>query len=100
MSDPGGGLPALEQIWVVEATYAADAAERRSPFRAEHLARLRQLKATGTLVEAGGFADLTASLLLVRGDSEEGVLEVCRADVYFGNGVWTSLRARPFGRVV
>jgi len=92
-------LPAVEHVWVIEATYAADAAERRPQFRAEHLARIVELKAAGTLIEAGAFDDLSASLVMVRGDSEQAVLEVCRADVYCVNGVWTGLRARPFGRV-
>lgn len=92
--------PALEPIWVVEATYAPDAEQRRTPLRAEHLARIRQLKAAGTVIEAGAFSDVSASLLLVRGRSEQEVLVLARADVYFGHGVWTQLRARPFGRVV
>lgn len=92
-------LPAVEQVWVVEATYAAAAADRRPQFRAEHLGRIVELKAAGTVVEAGAFADLSASLVIVRGESEQAALRVCQADVYYANGVWTQLRARPFGRV-
>lgn len=94
------GPAALEQIWAVEATYCADVAERRTPFRAEHLARIVELKAAGVLIEAGAYADLSGSLILARGDTEEAVLQVCREDVYFREGVWTELRARPFGRVI
>lgn len=90
----------LEPIWVVEATYAPDAAERRPEFRAEHLGRLRDLKATGAIIEVGAYADVSASLALVNAESEEEALELFRADVYFQNGVWTELRARQFGRVV
>jgi uncharacterized protein YciI len=92
--------PVIEAIWLVEATYAPDAAETRKPFRAAHLARLLELKDTGVIVEAGAFTDVSASIVLVRAESEEAALAVCRDDVYMRNGVWVELRARPFGRVV
>jgi uncharacterized protein YciI len=96
------GLPenvGIEQIWLVEATYAPDGAERRKPFRAEHLAHLADLIAAGTVIEAGAFGDVSASVLLLRAESEDEALAMCRDDVYFRNGVWTAVRARPFGRV-
>jgi hypothetical protein len=94
------GTPAIELVWLVEATYAPDAAETRKPFRAAHLARLLELKDAGVVVEAGALMDVSASILLVRADSEESALAVCRDDVYMRNGVWVEIRARPFGRVV
>jgi uncharacterized protein YciI len=96
------GLPenvGIEQIWVVEATYAPDAAELRQPFRAEHLTHLADLIASGTVIEAGAFVDVSASVLLVRAATEDEAVAMCRDDVYFRNGVWVSIRARPFGRV-
>jgi uncharacterized protein YciI len=95
---PGNAGP-LESVWFVEATYAPDAAETRVPFRAEHLARLHQLRADGVVVEAGAFLDVSASVLIVRAADEQAALDLCRADVYLRNGVWVELRARPFGRV-
>lgn len=92
--------PVIEQIWLVEATYAPDAAETRVPFRAAHLARLLELKDAGVVVEAGAFTDVSASIVLVRAESEEAALAVCRDDIYMRNGVWVEIRARPFGRVV
>jgi len=89
----------IESVWLVEATYAPDAPETRAPFRASHLARMAELRATGTVVEVGAFADVSASLITVRAGSEEAALEVCRDDVYMRNGVWVELRARPFGRL-
>ena len=99
---PADAIPesvGIEQVWLVEATYAPDAVERRRPFRAEHLARLAELIADGTVVEAGAFVDVSASVVLVRAATEEDALAICREDVYFRNGVWVSLHARPFGRV-
>jgi uncharacterized protein YciI len=99
MPDPRAPDPPIEPIWLVEATYAPDAAESRVPFRAEHLARLRELKRQRIVIEAGAFADVSASIILVRAADEQAALELCRDDVYLRNGVWVELRARAFGRV-
>jgi uncharacterized protein len=94
-------LPAtpIELAWLVEATYAPDAAETRVPFRAEHIARLQELKRQGIVIEAGAFIDVSATLVLVRAADEQAALDICRDDIYLRNGVWVELRARPFGRV-
>ena len=98
MSEPPADSP-LESIWFVEATYAPDAAETRVPFRAEHLRRITERIASGVYVEVGAFADVSASVVLVRAASEEAALALVRDDVYLRNGVWVELRARPFGRI-
>ena len=90
---------AIEPAWLVECTYAPDAAETRVPFRAEHLARAAELKRQGVLIEVGAYADLSASVLIVRAATEADALEVCRQDVYLQNGVWVELRAKSFGRL-
>jgi hypothetical protein len=98
MSEPTA--PAgLEPVWLVEATYAPDAAETRVPFRAEHLAGVRERLGSGVYVEAGAFTDVSASVILVRAESEEAALALVRDDVYLRNGVWVEVRARAFGRV-
>ena len=99
MSEPTKAV-AIEPIWLVEATYAPDAAETRVPVRARHLARLVELKEGGVVIEAGAFADVSASIILLRAADEAAALELCRDDVYMRNGVWVEIRARPFGRVV
>jgi uncharacterized protein YciI len=103
MSDARAGTPApgvaIEPIWLVDATYAPDAAETRKPFRAEHLARLMELRDAGVVIEAGAFPDVSASVVLLRAASEADALAICRDDVYMRNGVWVDVRARPFGRV-
>jgi uncharacterized protein YciI len=90
---------AIEPVWLVEATYAPDAAETRVPFRAEHIAGLQGLKRQGIVLEAGAFADVSASIMIVRADDEQAALALFRGDVYARNGVWVELRARAFGRV-
>jgi uncharacterized protein len=89
----------IEPVWLVEATYAPDAAETRLPFRAEHLARAAERIAAGVYIEVGAFADVSGSLLLVRAPSEEAAIALVADDVYMRSGVWVEVRARAFGRV-
>ena len=98
MPDPAGDA-VIEPIWLVEATYAPDATETRTPFRGEHLAGILERIDAGIYVEAGAFADVSASVVLVRAESAEAALELVRDDVYLRNGVWVEVRARAFGRV-
>jgi uncharacterized protein YciI len=95
------GTPAhsIEEVWLVEATYAPDAAETRPPVRPVHLARIARLRAAGVVIEAGGCLDLSKSVFLVRAASEHEALELFREDVYTQHGVWVELRAAPFGRI-
>jgi uncharacterized protein len=99
MPEPRPADVAIESIWLVEATYAPDAAETRKPFRAEHLARIVELRKAGVIVEAGAFADVSKSVVLVRAPTQDAALAICRDDIYLRTGVWVKLRARPFGLV-
>ena len=90
---------AIEAVWLVEATYAPDAAETRGPFRARHLARLADLRDAGVVIESGAFLDVSSSVMLVRAADEAAALDIARADIYVANGIWVEIRARPFGRV-
>ena len=90
----------VEPIWLIEATYAPDAAESRVPFRPRHLARLAELKAAGVLIEAGAFLDVSSSVMLVRAADEAAALDIARADIYMANGIWVEIRARAFGRMI
>jgi hypothetical protein len=92
--------PSFESVWLVEATYAPDAAETRVPFRAEHLARLEQLRAGGVMIEIGAYADMSASVAILRAPSEAAALDVLREDVYLRNGVWVELRVRGLSRLM
>jgi hypothetical protein len=99
MSDQSPNVPTLEPVWLVEATYVANAAEARAPFRPAHLTRLEELKGSGVVLEAGAYADSSASLLMLRVATEEEALDLCRADVYWQNGIWVDLKARAFARL-
>ena len=90
---------ATESVWLIEATCAPDAAESRLPFRAEHLERFAGLVREGVVIEVGAVADVSASVILLRAESQEAALELCREDVYTRNGIWVEFRARPFNRI-
>lgn len=98
-NDPTMDVPTLEPVWLVEASYVANAVEARAPFRPTHLARITELKDGGVMIEAGAYADVSASLFMLRAATEDEALEICRADVYWQNGIWVDLKARAFARV-
>jgi uncharacterized protein len=100
MPDDTAPAHSLENVWIVQATYAPDAAETRVPLRARHLARMARLKSEGIVVLAGGYLDMSGSLLVVRADDEAAAIAIASADLYMQNGVWVELRAKPFGQVV
>jgi uncharacterized protein YciI len=89
----------VETVWVIEASYSADAAQRRAPVRNEHIERLGRLRAEGVVLEVGGYYDMSGSLMIVRAASEEEALAIAKSDVYTRAGVWTGYRARQMGRV-
>jgi uncharacterized protein YciI len=90
----------VEPIYVIEATYAPDAAQTRPAVRPQHLAHMRDLMREGRVIECGGYLDLSTSVLLVRATSEADAIALVRDDVYLKAGVWTEVRAKAFGRVV
>jgi uncharacterized protein YciI len=89
----------IERVYVIEGMYAPDAAETRPRVRPQHLARIAQLMAEGTVIEAGGYLDLSTSLILVRAEDEAAAFAIAREDVYLREGVWVEVRVKPFGRV-
>jgi uncharacterized protein YciI len=91
----------VEKVYLVEATYTPEAAERRPAVRSEHLAGIAAQKLAGVFIEAGAYADgLTSSLMLINAKDEASALAIARQDVYVASGVWGEISVRPFGRVV
>jgi uncharacterized protein YciI len=91
----------IEPVWLVEALYTPEAAERRPAVRAEHLTRIAELKRAGTLIEGGAYSDaLTSSIMLLRAADAAAAEAIAGVDVYVRAGVWSAVRARPFGRVI
>lgn len=99
MSDIPSGIK-VESVFLVEAQYTPEAAEKRPAVRGEHLANVVRLREAGVIIEAGAYSDgLTSSVMLVRAKDAAAALALARQDVYVRAGVWGDISARPFGRV-
>jgi len=100
MSDIPAGV-SVESVFLVEAQYTPEAAERRPAVRGKHLQNVVRLRQEGVIIEAGAYSDgLSSSLLLVRAKDTAAALAIARQDVYVKAGVWGDISARPFGRVI
>ena len=74
-----------------------DYAERRTPFRPEHLALVRAHYDRGELVMAGPFGDPVDGVEFVFKVDDASIVErFARADPYVKNGVATAWRVRPW----
>ncbi len=90
----------IEQVWLVEVPYTPEARDRRPAFRVQHLSRLARLRAEGTIIEAGGAADFSKAVLVMRGADEAEILALIESDVYTSGGVWHDPTVVGYGRVV
>lgn len=91
----------VESVFLVEAQYTSDAAEKRPALRPQHLARIVELREQGVIIEAGAYSDaMTSSILLLRASDAAAAVAIARADIYARSGVWGDISARPFGRVI
>jgi uncharacterized protein len=80
---------------------ASDYLERRSAYRAEHLALARAASERGELVLAGAFADPADQALLVFEGADRSVAErFADADPYVQNGLVKSWRVRAWTVVI
>jgi hypothetical protein len=76
-------------------------AEKRTPFRKEHLAKVRASHASGKLVLAGALADpVDGALLVFRGPTAEAAEAFAKADPYVTSGLVTKWRVRKWATVV
>ncbi len=86
--------------FVLAYDYVPDMAERRKPFRDEHLALIRKFHGEGKLRMAGAFQPLEGGLLVFTVDSPAEVEAFVKADPYARNGLVTSWRVREWTLVV
>jgi uncharacterized protein YciI len=82
--------------FVLWGTYSPDVLERRGPFREEHLAGLRQQKEQGLLLTLGPTVCTTRVFGLYEAESQEQVEELVKGDVYWRQGIWTSVEVYPW----
>lgn len=87
--------------FVLSYDYVPDVLERRTPFRADHLALAREHHEAGKLLLAGAFDPPTDGALFVfRVESAAEVEAFVARDPYVANGVVTGHRIRPWNVVV
>ena len=76
-------------------------AERRTPFREEHLKLVRDAHGRGEIVMAGALGDPPDGTLFVFRVSDPAVVErFARNDPYVTNGLITNWKVRPWNVVV
>ncbi len=82
--------------YVLWGTYCENALERRTPYRAEHLAGLQRQKEEGILVTLGPTEASTHVFGIYEADSLEQVQALVHGDVYWRNGIWTAVEVHPW----
>ena len=76
-------------------------AERRAPFRADHLELAREAHARGELLLAGALADpIDGALLVFRASDKSTVEDFVHRDPYVKNGLIRKWRVRPWTVVI
>ena len=78
-----------------------DYADRRVPFRAEHLSLVQEAHHRGELVMSGALADpADGAVFVFRGPSPEPAESFVKADPYVRNGLVKTWRVRKWNTVV
>jgi len=78
-----------------------DYAEKRTPFRKNHIAHAKAAFARGELVLAGALAKpVDGTVLLFKGDSPAAAEAFANADPYVTNGLVTMWRVREWTTVI
>ncbi|MCP9833027.1 MULTISPECIES: YciI family protein [unclassified Cyanobium] len=82
--------------FVLWGTYVADALERRTPYRDEHLAGLKRQKEEGVLLTLGPTADTSHVFGLYEADEQATVESLVKGDIYWRQGIWTAVEIYPW----
>jgi uncharacterized protein YciI len=82
--------------FVLWGTYCANALEKRTPYREEHLAGLQQQKEAGVLITLGPTEGNTHVFGIYEAASQNEVERLLHNDVYWRNGIWTELKVYPW----
>ena len=82
--------------FVLWGTYCEDALEKRGPFREEHLARLACLKEEGILITLGPTQCNKYVFGIFEANNIDIVNKLIKEDVYWAEGIWTTLEIYPW----
>jgi uncharacterized protein YciI len=81
--------------------YVPNIVERREPFRAEHLSKVRELHEQGVIIMAGATGEPPAHAAIVfRTNDRARIEEFARSDPYVLNGLVTGWHVEPWHVVV
>jgi len=76
-------------------------AEKRAPFRKDHIAHAKAAAARGELILAGALANpVDGTVLLFKGDSPAAAEAFAKGDPYVTNGLVTRWRVREWTTVI
>ena len=91
----------MAETFLVIYTYVPDMEQRRVPYRADHLAWLRELADRGTLLVAGAAREpVDTGVLVVRAADVHEVRRLLLDDPYAAANLISGVVVRPFGLVV
>ena len=82
--------------FVLWGTYCAEALQRRTPFREEHLEGLRRQQEEGVLITLGPTEGSTHVFGIYEAENQAAVEALVKNDVYWRNGIWTAVEVHPW----
>ena len=82
--------------FVLFGTYCKNAIAKRTPFRDEHLSRLRKLKEEGILITLGPTKCNRYVFGIFEASTIDNVKKLLEDDVYWKEKIWTSLDIYPW----
>ena len=82
--------------FVLWGTYCAEALQRRTPFREEHLEGLRRQQEEGVLITLGPTEASTHVFGIYEAENQAAVEALVKNDVYWRNGIWTAVEVHPW----
>jgi len=82
------------KTFILEYEYVQDIIEKRTPFRAEHLALANDYVDKKMCVGGGPFADASGALFVFQGENDDFVETFVESDPYVSNGLVLSYSVR------
>ena len=86
----------LAMRFVLWGRYCDNALEKRTPFREQHLAGLRQQQQDGLLITLGPTTDSRLVFGIYEAESQEQVEALLHGDIYWREGIWVELAVYPW----
>jgi len=84
--------------FVLWGSYCEDALLKRTPFREEHLHRLSLLKEKGILITLGPTKCNKYVFGIFEASTSDEVRKILEEDIYWKEGIWTSLDLYPWSQ--